>query len=587
MKKIKYISILLLTLLVTIGFRMDVRGEPSETCYYESDTEFTPFLKKVIYGTVMGGQPGRDNLYNKNYRIEELRNPLANFELKVTLNSTNDIVYAYTTAGNTTTYKNVIWVKNVLEAKKLNNQCPDAIIFEPIEIERGFYTMSTIGYDNCFTNGPFPFLYESICQAKFYDLKLINVFYSNAMDENGNRIYGTFDEFNNTLQTATCENCFVMKLIGSNPSDNICFDATEIIDETEIEQINKIKNKFGESYELLNNGDYESIVRRVSTTDLKNMWKNYLDNCEYDDIDKCLKEDKKNLKNFISSSTTSTGLKEKFIESEKCKGTDAENDCGMVEYQNQCNSNFVGAKASIIYDFLVSLEEIKEDFEKEEIISDLQNQIEKDCWNRPEISQIQSTSAQRAFVNVCEAEKMGLEIEKISCDDVASQTNEGIVSQYIYIMANNEEQCNGGINCIKAYCENLKIDSKQFIEDSVTGNTDIQNRVNESLNLAYYDMIDTIGKQLIGDEQDICKKYEEYLGKYIDAAMNLIRIAGPILVIILTIMDGIKMFTSMKDDENKKFFDRLTKRLIAIVILFLVPSLIKWLIRLVVSSTIC
>ena len=71
---------------------------------------------------------------------------------------------------------------------------------------------------------------------------------------------------------------------------------------------------------------------------------------------------------------------------------------------------------------------------------------------------------------------------------------------------------------------------------------------------------------------------------YIRLVLNLIRIAGPILVVLLTAFDGMKVITSFKGDENKKFWNHLKIRLICLVILILVPTIINYIVNLFIDS---
>lgn len=60
-------------------------------------------------------------------------------------------------------------------------------------------------------------------------------------------------------------------------------------------------------------------------------------------------------------------------------------------------------------------------------------------------------------------------------------------------------------------------------------------------------------------------------------AFGLMKIAGPILVIIMTTMDLIKAVTSGGKDDLPKLGTKTVKRLIYAVLLFVIPSLLDWL----------
>lgn len=59
--------------------------------------------------------------------------------------------------------------------------------------------------------------------------------------------------------------------------------------------------------------------------------------------------------------------------------------------------------------------------------------------------------------------------------------------------------------------------------------------------------------------------------------LNLIKYGGAVLVIILGSVDFLKATVSDEDGASKKAFQRLTKRLIAAALLFLLPLLIQFL----------
>ena len=63
-------------------------------------------------------------------------------------------------------------------------------------------------------------------------------------------------------------------------------------------------------------------------------------------------------------------------------------------------------------------------------------------------------------------------------------------------------------------------------------------------------------------------------------ALRLMQIAGPILVIIMTIIDLIKAVASGGKDDLPKLGAKTVKRLIYAVILFVIPSLLDWVFKL-------
>ena len=60
-------------------------------------------------------------------------------------------------------------------------------------------------------------------------------------------------------------------------------------------------------------------------------------------------------------------------------------------------------------------------------------------------------------------------------------------------------------------------------------------------------------------------------------ALDLMKIAGPILVIVMTIIDLIKAVASGGKDDLSKLGTKTLKRLIYAVLLFVIPSLLDWL----------
>lgn len=59
-------------------------------------------------------------------------------------------------------------------------------------------------------------------------------------------------------------------------------------------------------------------------------------------------------------------------------------------------------------------------------------------------------------------------------------------------------------------------------------------------------------------------------------ALRLIQIAGPILVIVMTIIDLIKATATGGKDDLSKVGKKTVKRLIYAVLLFLIPTILNW-----------
>lgn len=62
-------------------------------------------------------------------------------------------------------------------------------------------------------------------------------------------------------------------------------------------------------------------------------------------------------------------------------------------------------------------------------------------------------------------------------------------------------------------------------------------------------------------------------------ALNWIRMLIPILIILLSSMDFFKAVFSNEEDAMKKAYGKLLKRLLVAALIFLVPSILKWLIE--------
>ena len=65
--------------------------------------------------------------------------------------------------------------------------------------------------------------------------------------------------------------------------------------------------------------------------------------------------------------------------------------------------------------------------------------------------------------------------------------------------------------------------------------------------------------------------------EFLKDAFGLMKIAGPILVIIMTTIDLIKAVASGGKDDLPKLGAKTVKRLIYAVLLFVIPSLLDWL----------
>lgn len=71
--------------------------------------------------------------------------------------------------------------------------------------------------------------------------------------------------------------------------------------------------------------------------------------------------------------------------------------------------------------------------------------------------------------------------------------------------------------------------------------------------------------------------FGDTLTEMVQDALDLMKIAGPILVIVMTIIDLIKAVASGGKDDLSKLGTKTIKRLIYAVLLFVIPSLLDWL----------
>ena len=75
--------------------------------------------------------------------------------------------------------------------------------------------------------------------------------------------------------------------------------------------------------------------------------------------------------------------------------------------------------------------------------------------------------------------------------------------------------------------------------------------------------------------------------EFLQNVFGLMKIAGPILVIIMTTMDLIKAVASGGKDDLPKLGTKTVKRLIYAVLLFVIPSLLDWAFKLLGIYGVC
>lgn len=79
----------------------------------------------------------------------------------------------------------------------------------------------------------------------------------------------------------------------------------------------------------------------------------------------------------------------------------------------------------------------------------------------------------------------------------------------------------------------------------------------------------------------------EDFGFYLAKLLEVIKFAGPILVIMMTIIDLIKVLANGKNDELTKFAVKTIKRIIYAILLFIIPSLLDFAFKLVGIYGVC
>lgn len=147
-------------------------------------------------------------------------------------------------------------------------------------------------------------------------------------------------------------------------------------------------------------------------------------------------------------------------------------------------------------------------------------------------------------------------------------------------------------DCMVTSCQEYLDDSANFeeikddIEDAYNniqnGTTEAQKATDDIID-KYYDTLIDMGGIEVKDDSELCKIYNE-IKPYKNFILNVIRVGGVILVLVLTGLDGIQTIASLKEDDNKKFFSRLKSRLICIAILILVPTIIDFVVKIFIGT---
>lgn len=178
-----------------------------------------------------------------------------------------------------------------------------------------------------------------------------------------------------------------------------------------------------------------------------------------------------------------------------------------------------------------------------------------------------------------------------NCFEIVNNSQElNDAQNSILIEAANACKVNGE-TCIVSKCDEIKQTEGSVCDSIVNQETEDELKLKDKVDKAIKKFIDTyvnVGVDINDDDQFFCnllkKDGEDGLYIYIKGLLNIIRIGGPVLVICLTAFDAMKSISSFKDDENKKFWNHLKIRLICVIILILVPTIINFVVNLVIES---
>lgn len=103
-------------------------------------------------------------------------------------------------------------------------------------------------------------------------------------------------------------------------------------------------------------------------------------------------------------------------------------------------------------------------------------------------------------------------------------------------------------------------------------------------NELFYSQFNPIVVKQFADTSVVC---QGNFGAFLKQMFSLIKFAVPILIIGLSVMDFIKALTAQKNEELNKASGKLIKRLIIGAIIFVLPTIIDYLLKIagVTSST--
>lgn len=174
--------------------------------------------------------------------------------------------------------------------------------------------------------------------------------------------------------------------------------------------------------------------------------------------------------------------------------------------------------------------------------------------------------------------KACIEVEKAKADLTCNNQNDSHAVE----ACRQYQSSASGLKNIEGECKDKT--KEEVIQEAEKVKEELEEYVQEKFAGYYTEIFKNLGYDIeISDFCDILTSGSIY--DYIKLVLNLIRIGGPILVIGLTAFDGMKMISSFKEDENKKFWNHLKIRLICLVILILVPTIINFVVDLFIEGS--
>lgn len=143
-------------------------------------------------------------------------------------------------------------------------------------------------------------------------------------------------------------------------------------------------------------------------------------------------------------------------------------------------------------------------------------------------------------------------------------------------------QISNAASKVTSYCNEVYSDYDSYKDND----EQYTSRLNECTNFAtFYDNLVSGG--VVNDARtEGCGFISSDLGQKIRWVFNLIKIAGPVMAIVLGMLDFVKVIVNNDaDKEMKTAWKRLLYRLIAAALLFIIPVLLAWMMDIVLKGT--